>query len=86
MKSSCNKTNIYDEKKISVFDYNNIKFNFSNKIVIEKKLSEAVKKNDVIVLCHKDDRNNNINFKDKIVIDFWRQIRLVGNQKKLYVF
>lgn len=74
------------KKKISVFDYNNIKFNFSNKIVIEKKLSEAVKKNDVIVLCHKDDKNNNINFKNKIVIDFWRQIRLVGNQKKLYVF
>ena len=35
-----------------------------------------MKKNEIIVLCHYDVRYNKLNLKNKIVIDFWKQLKI----------
>lgn len=67
--------NFVKEKNfVSVFDFNKLNINFETKIKKENKIDEAIKRNDIIVLCHLDKRYKKINFRNKKVIDFWDQI------------
>ncbi len=59
---------------VSVFDYNPITIKFDSKIKIKKNITNAIKANDIIVLCHLDKRYKKLNLKDKKVIDFWGQL------------
>jgi UDPglucose 6-dehydrogenase len=59
---------------VSVFDYNPIKIKLNPKIKIKKNITNAIKANDLIVLCHLDERYKKLNLKNKKVIDFWKQL------------
>ena len=59
---------------VSVFDYNPITIKLDSKIKIKKNITNAIKANDIIVLCHLDKRYKKLNLKDKKVIDFWKQL------------
>jgi Predicted UDP-glucose 6-dehydrogenase len=63
------------KNNVSVFDYNPIIINLESKILIETNIEKAIKKNEIIVLCHYDNRYNKLNLKNKIVIDFWKQLK-----------
>lgn len=74
--------------KVSIFDFKSIdetlkqKLKLDTFIKIETNFKNAISKNDVIVLCHLDKRFKKINFKKKIVIDFWRQVEVKRNNIK----
>ena len=65
-----------NRNNVSIFDFNPITINFNRNILIETNIKKAVKKNEIIVLCHYDNRYVKLNLKNKIVIDFWKQLKI----------
>lgn len=70
---------------ISLFDFKKIKKNFNKNIKIFTNINDAINNNDIIVLCHNDKRLNQVNFKNKIVIDLWSQLKIKKNKNLFFL-
>lgn len=70
---------------LACFAKKKIKKHFNKNIKIFTNINEAINNNDIIVLCHNDKRLNQVNFKNKIVIDLGSQLKIKKNKNLFFL-